>query len=151
MLDSLMLHLLEEFDCTYLRCHPRIPSMVLWTCFLLSMGALQSLFLQILVPLVPWSRMRWFCSDLFWTWLLVALCLSMSLAIRWRHSIPAHFLFGNIAGQLVVLRRKTLGGRSWKGQFSKSGISPDPSQVYLDSRTPNIPNIPNIPNHYKHL
>lgn len=106
MLDSLMLHLSEEFDCTYLRCHPRIPSMVLWTCFLLSMGALQSLFLQILVPLVPWSRMRWFCSDLFWTWLLVALCLSMSLAIRWRHSIPAHFLFGNIAGQLVVLRRK---------------------------------------------
>ena len=78
--------------------------MVLWTSFLLSMGFLQSLFLQILVL---WSRMA--PGDLFWTWLVVALCLSINLAIRWRHSIPAHFLFGNIAGQLVVLRRKTLG------------------------------------------
>lgn len=101
MLDSLMLHLSDEFDCSYLRCHPRIPSMVLWTSFLLSMGFLQSLFLQILVL---WSRMA--PGDLFWTWLVVALCLSINLAIRWRHSIPAHFLFGNIAGQLVVLRRK---------------------------------------------
>ena len=131
MLDSLMLHLSEEFECTYLRCHPRIPSMVLWTCFLLSMGALQSLFLQILVR--GWMQP----GDFLWTWLLMALCFSMSLAIRWRHSIPAHFLFGNIAGQLVVLRRKTLGGRSWcsccghwdpPNPFSRSFFTRNPSE-----------------------
>ena len=104
MLDSLMLHL-EEFECTYLGCRPRIPSIVLWTAFLLSIGAVQSLFLRMLFAVSGMFQ------DLFWTWLLLALCLSISLAIRWQHSIPAHFLFGNIAGQLVVLRRKTLAQR----------------------------------------
>jgi len=99
VLESLMLHLADEFDCTYLPCRPRMPSIMLWTCFLLVMGCVQSLFLQ--PVLAGWS------GNLSWIrWLLLSICMSLNLALRWRHSIPAHFLFGNIAGQLVVLRRK---------------------------------------------
>ena len=108
VLESLMLHLVDEFDCSYLPCRPRMPSIILWTCFLLVMGCVQSLFLQ--PVLVGWSGnlSHWI------RWLLLSICLSLNLALRWRHSIPAHFLFGDIAGQLVVLRRKTLGCQEWR-------------------------------------
>lgn len=106
VLESLMLHLADEFDCSYLPCRPRMPSIMLWTFFLLVMGCVQSLFLQ--PVLAVWS------GNLSWIrWLLLSICMSLNLALRWRHSIPAHFLFGNIAGQLVVLRRKTLGCQEW--------------------------------------
>ena len=105
MLDSLMLHLADEFDFAYMRCSPRFGAFILWTLFLLLVAFGQCLCIQLLIVL-PCSQ---FSHSLpaSWCWLLIC-PLFTSLVLRWRHSVPAHFLFGDVAGQLVVLRRKSL-------------------------------------------
>ena len=99
MLDSLMLHLSDDFDSAYLPAHPRAFAKVLWALFLSLVAAMQGFFIELFLLALQTPGSSYLSCFM--------LCLlSMSLALRWRSSIPAHFLLGDISGQLVVLRRK---------------------------------------------
>ncbi|CAJ1368109.1 unnamed protein product, partial [Effrenium voratum] len=98
MLETLMCHLASDFDCAYLTCRPTLSAVLLWTLFLLTVAFWQCALLQIC--LMVWSTSALgFCER----WLMLAIWL----ALRSRGAVPFHFLCGDVAGQLVVLRRQT--------------------------------------------
>ncbi|CAJ1458444.1 unnamed protein product [Effrenium voratum] len=98
MLETLMCHLASDFDCAYLTCRPTLSAVLLWTLFLLTVAFWQCALLQIC--LMVWSTSALgFCGR----WLMLAIWL----ALRSRGAVPFHFLCGDVAGQLVVLRRQT--------------------------------------------
>jgi len=101
---SLRRHLSTDYDFFYAECCPQASALIAWVAFLLIMAALQLAMLQ--------SGLSFLSSQADVIWLhLVARWLSLAaiLAVRWRDSVPAHFLLGDVAGQLVVLRRKNCG------------------------------------------
>ena len=102
MVQGLMRHLSEDFDHTYLKSSPKPAARLLWMAFLVMIALVQCTFIQL-----PLRAIR--STEAEGTWVFFCLrwmILTAALALRWRNSVPAQFLFGDVAGQLVVLRRK---------------------------------------------
>jgi len=102
VVSSLQRHLSAEYDFFYACCSPQASALIAWVAFLLIVAALQMTVLQAFL-----LCLRTQAADVAWPHLIARwLSLAAMLAVRWRNSVPAHFLLGDVAGQLVVLRRK---------------------------------------------
>ena len=99
MVQSLMRHL-SDFDHTYLTSSPKPAAWVLWTGFVALVSLAQCILIE--VPFCALRGTEGVWLSFFVRWMILATIL----ALRWRNSVPAHFLLGDVAGQLVVLRRK---------------------------------------------
>ena len=101
MLQGLMRHL-EDFDHCYLKSSPKPAARLLWMTFLAIVALLQCLLIQL-----PLYVIRGTATESTWLWFSFCwMVLAAILALRWWNSVAAHFLLGDVAGQLVALRRK---------------------------------------------
>eukprot|EP00930_Biecheleria_cincta_P099143 TRINITY_DN9078_c0_g1_i1.p1 TRINITY_DN9078_c0_g1~~TRINITY_DN9078_c0_g1_i1.p1 ORF type:complete len:434 (-),score=95.56 TRINITY_DN9078_c0_g1_i1:367-1668(-) len=103
VVKSLQQQLCAEYDFAYVTCRPKATAFVVWVMFVLLVAAVQSVLLQVALTAVFGSAME---SQLGYHPVMRWLTLTAILAVRWRKSVIAHFLFGDVAGQLLVLRRK---------------------------------------------
>lgn len=107
-LDELMRHLTPlGYEASYARRAPSVVAVVSWVVLCLAVAAT-----QLLVLVEPAARLLVAPHALAWLggptvagMLLRWLGLAAVFALRWRDSLPAQFLLGSIAGQLVMLRR----------------------------------------------
>ena len=91
----------DDFDARYAYRAPSAFAVMVWLAFTLAVSALQ------LIAIEPLLRCTLQPHLLLLTGGVTGRLLLAGTALRWRHSIVTQFLLGSVAGQLLVLRRRS--------------------------------------------